>query len=281
MFHLFLKRYISGISPRSALDRAKVFCCSNIGVSINLLGEHVDRKEQVSKYVRGYMQLIGLLKQEDLNVTVSIKLTMLGLSIDKPYCINNVNVIIKEASQLGIFIRIDMEETRYTQDTLDIFFIMNNRYPKCVGIVLQAMLFRTKKDIDRIIEHDGDVRLCKGAYKEPPNLAHQNMSDIRKSYKEYAQRLINHCSLTRFATHDDELINWVCDYVKENKIAYYKFEFQMILGFREPSIRALAQSGYVTRVYIPYGKDWYAYFYRRLKERKENVSFVIKHLFKH
>jgi proline dehydrogenase len=206
---------------------------------------------------------------------------MMGLDIDNDYCKANLFKLLDVAKRHNQFVRIDMEGSDNTQITLDIFKEAHEKYGKeHVGIVIQSMLFRSKDDINELAEMNADVRLVKGAYKEPESVAYQNMPDIREAYKEYAKVLLAKTDYPRFATHDDELINWVRDYAAKENIDKDRFEFQMLYGLREQTMVDLTQLGYEARVYVPFGSDWFPYFSRRLMERKENVWFVLTAFFK-
>lgn len=204
----------------------------------------------------------------------------MGLDIDEEYCRNNLYKLLEKARELNSFVRIDMEASDYTQSTIDIFKEAYKKYGKHVGIVIQAYLHRTAKDIDDLAEIGADVRLCKGAYKEPGNIAIQSMPEIREAFKNYTRVLLEKTDFPRIATHDDELINWIKQYTEEQKISKDRFEFQMLYGLREETMEELVKAGYHARVYVPYGTMWFPYFKRRLMERKENIFFVLKTMFK-
>ena len=203
----------------------------------------------------------------------------MGLDIDAEFCLANMVRICERASALQCFVRIDMEGSDYTQKTLDLFSDLFRRH-KNVGIVIQAYLHRSLKDTLELIDLGARVRLCKGAYKEPPALALQEMAEIRKNFKKLSESLLLKGDYPALATHDDELIAWVRSFTASHGIGKEKFEFQMLYGVRPETQRKLAAEGYNMRVYVPYGTHWLPYFYRRLRERKENVYFVLKHLFR-
>jgi len=205
----------------------------------------------------------------------------MGLDIDPGYCKENLFKLLDEAKKLNSFVRIDMEGSDYTQQTVDIFKEAHQKYSSnVVGIVIQAYLHRTKDDITELAEMNADVRLCKGAYNEPDLIALQKMSDIREAFKAYAKTLISKTSFPRIATHDDELVNWIKEFVENNKIPKDRFEFQMLYGLREETMEELVTEGYKARIYVPYGTMWFPYFKRRLMERKENIWFVLTTMFK-
>jgi proline dehydrogenase len=178
---------------------------------------------------------------------------------------------------VGGFVRIDMEGSRHTQRTIDLFRELRKSYDN-VGIVLQAYLHRTRADVEEAVARGDRVRLCKGAYKEPPEIAWQEMDDIRKSFKECAHLLLDKGRYPAIATHDEGLVQYVLAYVAEKRIPSHRFEFQMLYGLRPSRWAELVKAGHNMRVYVPYGTHWFPYFYRRLRERKENVFFVLKSL---
>jgi proline dehydrogenase len=173
-----------------------------------------------------------------------------------------------------------MEGSDYTQKTLDLFFDAHKEFGKHVGIVIQAYLHRSKKDIDDLAAIGADVRLVKGAYKEPERIAIQKMPAIREAFKEYTKVLLEKTPYPRIATHDDELVNWTKQYADENGIGKARYEFQMLYGLRQSTCEELAEQGYNVRIYVPFGTMWFPYFSRRLKERKENIWFVVSNLFR-
>jgi proline dehydrogenase len=226
------------------------------------------------------MNILKRISEARLNATISIKATMLGLTIDYDYCRDNLFTLLEVAREKNQFVRIDMEGSDHTQATIDLFKDAFNQFGDHVGIVLQVYLHRSEDDIPELARMGADIRLCKGAYNEPKSIALQNMDDIRAAYKKYAQILLKNTSYPRIATHDDELINWVQNYTKTENIGKERFEFQMLYGLRQPTMESLANEGFCTRIYVPYGTEWFPYFRRRLTERKENIWFVLTTLFK-
>lgn len=273
------KRFVAGETLKQAIPKVEELNDSDIKVTLDLLGENVADRKTADETVQSYIDLLRGIEQAGLNSTISIKLTMLGLDIDRQYCKDNLFKLLDVAREEDQFVRIDMEGSDYTQITIDLFKEAHKEYGKHVGIVIQAYLHRTRQDIYELAELGADVRLCKGAYKEPKNIAIQDMPTIREAFKEYAAILLNKTSYPRIATHDDELVNWVKEYTEEEGISKERFEFQMLYGLRQPTMERLAASGYNTRVYIPYGTMWFPYFKRRLMERKENIWFVLTTMF--
>lgn len=273
------KRFVAGESFEQAEPKVKALNEKDIKVTLDLLGENVEDRQTADETVENYVQLLNDIDESDLDSTISIKLTMMGLDIDQNYCRDNLFRLLDVARENDQFVRIDMEGSDYTQQTIDIFEEAFQEYGKHVGIVIQAYLHRTKKDIARLAEIGADVRLCKGAYKEPKDIALQKMDDIREAFKEHAKVLLDKTPYPRIATHDDELISWTKEYTRENDIGKSRFEFQMLYGLRQETMEEFAANGYNARIYVPFGTMWFPYFKRRLMERKENIWFVLSTLF--
>lgn len=278
---LFAKRFVAAETFKETVPKIKAINKKGIRVTLDLLGENVTSQSTADETVETYIGLLKKISEAGLKSTISVKLTMMGLDIDPGYCKENLFKLLDEAKKLGSFVRIDMEGSDYTQQTIDIFKEAHQKYSsKVVGIVIQAYLHRTKDDIEGLAEIDADVRLCKGAYKEPDLIALQNMPDIREAFKSYASVLLSKTALSRIATHDDELVNWTKQYAEVNNISKDRFEFQMLYGLREETMEKLVAEGYKARIYVPYGTMWFPYFKRRLMERKENIWFVLSTMFK-
>jgi proline dehydrogenase len=277
----FAKRFVAAETFKETVPKIKAINEKGIKVTLDLLGENVTSQSTADETVETYIDLLNEISKAGLKSTISVKLTMMGLDIDADYCKNNLFKLLDEAKKLNSFVRIDMEGSDYTQQTIDIFKEAHQKYSsEVVGIVIQAYLHRTKDDISELAEMDADVRLCKGAYKEPDLIALQKMSDIREAFKSYAEILISKTSSPRIATHDDELVNWVKGYADKHSIPKNRFEFQMLYGLREETMEELVTDGYRARIYVPYGTMWFPYFKRRLMERKENIWFVLTTMFK-
>jgi proline dehydrogenase len=277
---ILAKKFVAGEDFDKAVPKVQALNDKKIKVTLDLLGENVKDRKTADSTVDSYIELLQEIEKAKLDSSISIKLTMLGLDIDREYCKENLFRLLDEARKLDQFVRIDMEGSDYTQVTIDLFKEAFQQYGKHVGIVIQAYLHRTKKDIPELAELGADVRLCKGAYKEPERVALQKMKAIREAYKEYAKILLEKTTYPRFASHDDELVNWVKEYTRDQKIGKARFEIQMLYGLREETMTELTNNGYNTRVYVPYGTMWFPYYKRRLMERKENVFFVLTALFK-
>ncbi|MGF1671254.1 MAG: proline dehydrogenase family protein [Balneolaceae bacterium] len=274
------RRFVAGETFEDTIPEIKSLNAKKIKVTLDLLGENVKDKKTASETVDTYIKLLNDIDNAGLRSTISIKLTMIGLDISEEYCVHNLYQLLEAAKGLDQFVRIDMEGSDYTQRTLDIFKSAYQKYGRHVGIVIQAYLHRTKQDVEDLAELGADVRLCKGAYSEPERIALQNMPAIREAFKEYAKVLLEKTSFPRIASHDDEIIDWLKSYTEEKNIGKARFEIQMLYGLREETMTELTESGYNTRVYVPFGTMWFPYFKRRLLERKENIFFVAKTLFK-
>lgn len=276
----FAPKFVAAETFNETIPKIKEINKKGITVTLDLLGENVEEKTTADETVEIYKQLLEDIYNAGLTSTISIKLTMMGLDIDADYCKENLFNLLDKARQLNSFVRIDMEGSDYTGLTIDIFKEAYREYGKHVGIVIQAYLHRTKTDVKELAEIGADVRLCKGAYKEPERIALQNMPAIREAFKEYAKVLFEHTTYPRIATHDDELIDWVKSYTEENGIGKARFEFQMLYGLREETMEQFVKDGYNARIYVPYGTMWFPYFKRRLMERKENIWFVLNTMFR-
>ncbi len=277
---ILAKRFVAGESFTESIPKAKELNNKKLKLTLDLLGENIKSRETATNTVVTYIRLLEGIKEHGLISSISIKLTMIGLDIDQDFCRENLFKLLDVAKKQDQFIRIDMESSDHTQRTLDVFKEAHQKYEKQVGIVIQAMLHRSKEDINELAEIGADIRLVKGAYNESPDLALQNMPAIREAFKEYSKVLLEKTSFPRFGTHDDELINWLKNYTDDHKIPKERFEFQMLYGLREDTMVALTQQDYPTRIYVPFGTDWFPYFSRRLMERKENIWFVLSTMLK-
>lgn len=274
------KRFVAGETLDDAVPKVNDINKRGIKATLDLLGENVTDRPTADAMVDSYIELLRGINRAGLDSTISIKLTMLGLDIDRQYCRENLFRLLDVARQEEQFVRIDMEGSDYTQVTIDLFKEAFSRYGKHVGIVIQAYLHRTKGDIPELAEMGADIRLCKGAYKESERIALQDMNAIRDAFKEYAAILLDKTAYPRIATHDDELIAWTQKYTDDHNIGKPRFEFQMLYGLRQETMEKFAAQGYNARIYVPYGTMWFPYFKRRLTERKENIWFVLSTLFK-
>lgn len=273
----FVRRFVAGTTYQDVVPHTNSLGTQGIRTTINILGENYTTEEQIRKVHKEYLHLVHTM--DSANTYLSIKLTMLGLSHSEGLTEELLHSLLQAASTRGVFVRIDMEGSAYTEKTVSIYERAKKNFT-AVGIVLQAYLKRTKEDLARLQAVDAKVRLCKGAYKEPESLAYQSMAEVRKNYCDLAKILLKNFTDTAFATHDDFLIDYVRATASQCGIPSSNFEFQMLYGMRRKVWPQLRKQGYNLRVYIPFGKNWFPYFSRRLLERKENVLFVLRNIFK-
>lgn len=273
------KRFVAGRTIQEAVQAVRRLNERGICATLDVLGENVKDISTANAAAERYVQTLGWIEENHIQSNVSVKLTQMGLDIDRQFCFSNVVRICDAAAKANNFVRIDMEGSNYTEPTLSLFLELYQMY-KNVGIVIQASLRRSAADLQRLNKLRARVRLCKGAYKEPPAIAYQRMPEIRQNFKELAEMLFTKGDYPAIATHDDQLIDWTKQYVRQNQISLDRFEFQMLYGLRSETQRVLAKQGYRVRVYVPFGTHWLPYFSRRLRERKENVYFVLQNLLK-
>lgn len=274
----FAKRYIAGEERKDAIRVVRHLNSQGILATIDNLGEHVKEPSHAEDAVREYLSLLDDIRDGGVNSSVSLKLTHFGLDISDEIAEGNLRGIIKKASELNNFVTFDMEGSRYTQRTIDTFLRLHEKYTN-IGIAIQSYLYRSPMDVRLLIEKGASVRLVKGAYKEPTQIAFPKKRDVDKNFEELMKSLLLKGNYLAIATHDERLINEAIRFADENGIPKERFEFQMLLGIKRKLQKRLADSGYKVRVYIPYGADWLPYTLRRLRERKENLFFVIKNLF--
>ncbi len=275
-------KFVAAETLEATLPVAADLRSQGLRTTLDLLGEYISDPTLATAAKNSYIQLVRNLQEADgaIDKNISIKLSMLGQKIDESFCLDNVHELLRVAKETGTFVRLDMEGTDVTESTISILEKVYPEYPENVGIVLQAYLKRTAEDIERVCALGARVRLCKGAYKEPAKLAYQDMPTIREQFLERMDTLITKGKFPAIATHDDILIDATRSYVKTNNVSPDTFEFQMLYGIRADTQKAIAEEGYGIRVYVPFGDRWLPYYSRRLRERKENVWFILKNMFK-
>ena len=275
------RRFVAGETLDEALPTVDTLNEKGLHVALDKLGEHVHDRDVAEEARDAYVDLVHRIAERSgtgLRNRISIKLSMMGQLIDEDFCRANLRDLMEVAVEKDVFVRLDMEGSDLTQSTLNIFESVYPDYPNHVGPVLQAMLRRTDRDIERMCELGASVRLCKGAYGEPPAVAYQNMDVIRARFLDYMERLLQHTDYSGIATHDDQLIDATKTFAFRNDIAPDRYEFQMLYGLRPETQQQMAQDGFNMMVYVPYGTEWFPYFSRRLRERKENVLFVLRNV---
>lgn len=274
------KRFVAGFTVDDAMRATKVMNDLGIAVSIDNLGEDVTDATEARASAELYSQLLDEIARRGLNANVSLKLTHMGLDVDEPMARSIVSGLVAKAAGMNSFIRVDMEGSPYTQKTLDFVKALHEQYPNFVGTVIQSYLCRSEKDVEDLLQHRIRIRLCKGAYKEPPEIAFQKKADVDANYVKLTKMLLKSGIYHGIATHDEKMIRAAIEFARAEKIPAEAFEFQMLHGIRRDLQEQLVKDGWRVRVYIPFGTEWYPYFMRRLAERPANVLFIAKNLFR-
>ncbi|WP_028393094.1 proline dehydrogenase family protein [Bacillus cihuensis] len=267
---------VAGVTIESAIKKVQELNEKGLVCTLDHLGEFVSDRQEAIHATENNVKTLEAICATGVNSHLSVKLTQLGLEIDREFCVQNMKRILDTAKATNNFVRIDMEDYTHCQMTLDILKELRELYDN-VGTVIQAYLYRANQDVMDL--KSVNLRLVKGAYKESPEVAFQNKGEIDANYLQIIKTHLLSGSYTAIASHDHEIIAKVKQFTNENNIPKDQFEFQMLFGFRKDMQLSLAQEGYTMRVYIPFGDDWFAYFMRRMAERPQNVLFGIKGLF--
>ncbi len=270
----FARRFIAGETVEEAVAAARSVEALGLMQTLDYLGESVGTLEEADGATRDYLRVIDVVTRADIGRNLSLKLTQLGLDVDRATAVDNLRRILERAE--GFFVRIDMESSRYTAATLEIFELLWHHEYRNMGVVLQADLHRTEQDVERITALGARIRLVKGAYKEPKAVAYQKKADVDRAFARLMQKLLAAGNYPAIATHDPFMIDLARQYATERNIASDRFEFQMLYGIRRDLQAALVAQGYRVRVYIPFGRQWFPYFMRRLGERPANIAFVLR-----
>jgi proline dehydrogenase len=273
------KRFIAGERIEDAMEAVSALNSEGMSATLDILGENVKNERAAHGAADDYIHLLERITEAGVDSNVSLKLTQMGLDVGNQFCYENVKRIVEKAKSLGNFVRVDMEGSEYTQRTLDVFRKLRGDYDK-IGIVIQACLFRSEQDIRELAKEGYRVRLCKGAYKEPPSISYARKDDTNANFISLMKILLKDANYPAIATHDRAMIEPTMRFAKEYEISTDRFEFQMLYGVARKLQREIVQAGYTLRIYVPYGTHWLPYFARRLRERKENIFFVLKHLFR-
>jgi proline dehydrogenase len=270
----FARRFIAGETIEEAVVAARAVEARGLTQTLDFLGESVGNLAEADAATREYLRIIGAIIQAGIGRNLSLKLTQIGLDVDRASAVDNLRRILDRAD--GFFVRIDMENSPYTEITLEIFETLWQQGYRHMGVVLQADLYRTEQDVTRINRLGARIRLVKGAYREPKSVAYQKKADVDAAYARLMKRLLVEGTYPAIATHDPALLDLTRQFAKERGIASDRFEFQMLYGIRRDLQNLLVQEGYGVRVYIPFGRQWFPYFMRRLGERPANVAFVLR-----
>jgi len=271
----FARQWIAGETLDNAIESTRKTNSCGLGAIINFLGEHVRDKEEAQENKNENLRILQVIKDNKINSSISIKLTQLGLGIDKDICLSNLEAIVESAASKNIFVWVDMESSTYTQDTIDLYLTISKKY-KNVGIAIQSNLKRSESDIRRIASSGGIIRLVKGAYNENSDVAYSSHSEVTMNFSRIMGFLFDRTPFFAIATHDEHMIN---EAIEANKTYRKKIEFQMLLGVREELKNELVSKGFTVVDYIPYGKKWLAYSFRRIRERKRNILLIFRSIF--
>jgi len=283
-FRLFKKlttRFVAGETIDQAVSFIREINAEGCTASFDHLNESVTSAAEAEKEVVEYLNILAKINETGIRSNVSIKLTQFGLGLNPEIAYKNSRSVVEDAHRRGNFVRVDMEDSKVTQATIDVFKRLRDEFGlNDVGIVLQSYLRRTYEDAQELLKLPARIRICKGAYNEPPEVAFPDKKDVDENYIRVMKLLLSSGIYHGIATHDPKMIEATIDFAGREGIGKEAFEFQMLYGIRRDLQRQLARDGYNMRVYVPYGKHWYPYFMRRLAERPANIWFVMKNLLK-
>ncbi len=271
------RRFVAGETIDEAVAAAREVNRTGAMASLDLLGENVSDENGARRAASEYAGIFDRIGREKLDANVSLKLTQLGLDLDENLCRELLENIAARAAGFGNFVRVDMEASAYTQRTVELVKRVRAKY-ECVGTVLQAYLYRTEGDLQPLLDAGCRIRLCKGAYNEPAEVAFEKKSDVDANYVLLMKRLLGSGTYHAIATHDPAMIRATREFVAKQGIGAGQFEFQMLYGIRTDLQKQLVRDGFRLRVYIPFGADWFPYFMRRLAERPANLKFFLRNL---
>lgn len=275
------RRWVAGETIQDALNVTKQLNDEGLHVSLDYLGESVNKAEDTVEVVEMYLALINAIGVQKLKSSISLKLTHLGLDISEELCVNNMRRLLQAARESSVQVTIDMESSAYTEKTIALYRMLRDEYEfDNVGTVIQAYLYRSSEDMRALAAERSHIRLCKGAYLEPATVAFPDKADVDEQYREIVDEYIQHPeSYLCIATHDEKMIIAAKNSIQMHVVPTNRFEFQMLYGIRPQRQHALAAEGFTMRVYVPFGAAWYPYFMRRLAERPANLWFFAKSLF--
>jgi proline dehydrogenase len=272
-----VRRFVAGDRLADAMAVLERLDAQGMRWTVDVLGESVDTEQAATAAADRYLKTLDALAERGMEANVSLKLTQMGLDIDRAFCLRNVGRIVDRAAQIGAFVRVDMEDHTRTEATLGVARELHARYAD-VGVVIQSYLCRSAADVEQLIEEQIRVRLCKGAYDEPASVAFATKAEVDRSFAELMERLLLAGRYPAIATQDERLIEHATDVAELHGIGADRYEFQMLYGVRRDLQEWLVGQGYTVRVYVPYGSQWYPYFMRRLAERPANVFFLLRNI---
>src|SRR5262245_12709759 len=272
----FARRFIAGETAAEAIDAARALEARDVRHTLDLLGEKVTTLEAADAATRAYLGVIDAVVQAGIGRNLSLKLTQPGLDADKACAVDNLRKILERAEPSGFFVRIDMEDSAYTEVTLEVFETLWHHGHRGIGVVLQSELYRSERDLQHLNALGARVRLVKGAYREPKTVAYQRKVDVDGAYARMLEALLAEGTYPAIATHDPAMIDRAREFARTHGISSDRFEFQMLYGIRRDLQARLINNGYRVRIYVPFGREWFPYFMRRLGERPANVLFVLR-----
>jgi len=279
IIYIFAKKYIAGPNlsdaVRVTLDLMNKGGCSTIDV----LGEFVTTKEKALHELIMIDKVLDAINEHKLKSYLSIKPTSLGMGIDFEFGYENIFQLVDKANKLGIFVRLDMENSPYTDNTLKMYKLFREKGYFNIGFVIQAYMKRSENDVRSLLDYKPNIRLCKGIYNESPDIAYKDYNEIRKNYIKLLDLMLDNNLYVGIATHDEFLINYAIKQIKDRNLKREEYEFQMLLGVRENRRDELLKEGHNLRVYVPFGVDWYGYSIRRLKENPQMAGHIFKSIF--
>lgn len=276
----FARRFIAGETMADAIRAAHILETSGLNVTFDLLGEQVTSTAEATAATRAYLSIVDELQRADTGRQLSVKLSQLGIDVDRATAIDNLRRVLDGAGRAGFFVRVDMERSTYTAHTFDAFETVWNIGYRNGGVAIQAYLRRSAADVARMNALGASVRLVKGAYYEPRDVAFQHKAEVDASFVQLTHVLLEHGTAPAIATHDPDMIAETVRFAESRNIAKDRYEFEMLYGVRRDLQASLAAQGHRVRIYIPFGTQWFPYFMRRLGERPANVGFVLKSLFR-
>jgi proline dehydrogenase len=274
----FANRYIAGETLSQAVTCVRQLNTEGVCATMDVLGEDISTREEAVAAREQCNQVLRAITREKLDSNLSVKLTSLGLKLDKQFCVENVREILKVAREEGIFVRVDMEDSSCTTDTIDVFRTLHREFPR-MGIVVQAYLHRTEEDVRALLSDGAGFRLCKGIYREPASIAFQDRGEVQRNFLRLLELMLTHGSYVGIATHDTVLVDGAEAMIRRLGLRRDQYEFQMLLGVRPELRRRLVRTGHKVRLYVPFGEHWYAYSMRRFKENPEVAGYVFRALF--
>jgi len=277
---IFSRQYIAGETLDDAIRETKDLMSQGICATLDLLGEEVKEKDDALKAVDIYRQVLKVIDEEKLDANISVKPTHMGLKLDKEFCYNNIKTLVEEAKKINNFVRIDIEDSSCTDDTIDIYLRLRKEYSN-LGTALQSYMRRIVDDVNALIPHKANLRICKGAYYwEKREVVYKDDEIVNDSFRYVMDKLLSNRCYVGIATHDEKLVWEGMKLVDKLKLKKDEYEFQMLLGVDPELRRIIVNDGHRLRIYIPFGKEWFAYSIRRLKENPKMVNYIIKNTFR-